>query len=122
MGACGAALRQTFSKGERMRASEDITAVLQNGSRFRQDGLSLIVLPHEGAGPRAGFIVRRKLGGAVTRNLMKRRMREAYRRIKAQVIPGTDMIFSANAVSKYKAVSLAMSQLLDQAGLRADPE
>ncbi len=121
MGACGAAVRQTFSRGERLRASEDITAVLQTGRRFRQDGLSLIVLPREGAGPRAGFIVRRKLGGAVTRNLMKRRMREAYRRLKAQATPGADLVFSANTVIDYRTVCQAMSQLLAQSGLSGEP-
>ena len=113
--------RQTFNKGERLRASEDITAVLQAGRRFRQDGLSLIVLAGRGEGTRAGFIVRRKLGGAVTRNLMKRRMREAYRRSKPRSAPGADLVFSANAVIEYRAVCQAMSQLLAQSGITGDP-
>ncbi len=121
MGAREAAVRQTFGKGERLRASSDITAVLQNGRRFRRDGLSLTVLAGNGAGPRAGFIVRRKLGGAVTRNLMKRRMREAYRRLKSQAAPGADLVFSAGAVIEYRAVCQAMSQLLAQSGITGDP-
>lgn len=113
-----AAQRQTFGKHERLRASERITIVLKTGRRFRQDGLSLVVVPNDGPGLRAGFIVRRKLGGAVTRNLMKRRMRESYRRLKAQVVPGSDLVFSANAVVPYAAVSQSMAQLLSQSGLR----
>ncbi len=120
MGKATTSERQTFGKHERLRASWQITAALQTGRRFRQDGLSLIVAANNGAGPRAGFIVRRKLGGAVARNLMKRRMREAYRRIKAQITPGADLVFSASAVIEYATVSQAMSQLLVQSGLKAD--
>jgi ribonuclease P protein component len=121
MGACGATVRQTFGKHERLRASERISAVLQTGRRFRQGGLSLMVVPAEGTGLRAGFIVRRKLGGAAVRNLMKRRMRESYRRLKSGIGAGGDLVFSANAVAPYEAVRQAMTQLLAQSGLAGDP-
>ncbi|MRR10107.1 ribonuclease P protein component, partial [bacterium] len=99
--------RQTFAKNERLRSSERISVVITTGRRYRADGLSLIVVPAPGAGLRAGFIVRRKLGGAVVRNLMKRRMRESYRRIKSGVRPGADLVFSANAVADYHSLSRA---------------
>ncbi|MCU0607881.1 MAG: ribonuclease P protein component, partial [Candidatus Edwardsbacteria bacterium] len=88
----------------------------------RADGLSLIVVPADDGGLRAGFIVRRKLGGAVVRNLMKRRMRESYRRIKSGVRPGSDLVFSANAVADYRSLSRAMSALLLQSGLMSGKE
>jgi ribonuclease P protein component len=113
--------RQTFGKHERLRASERITIVLKTGRRFRHDGLSLMIVPTNGAELRAGFIVRRKLGGAVVRNLMKRRMRESYRRLKSQVAPGSDLVFSANAVVHYAAVSQSMARLLSQSGLSGAP-
>lgn len=121
MGADKVHERQTFGKHERLRASERITAVLQSGRRFRQDGLSLMVVASDGPGLRAGFIVRRKLGGAVVRNLMKRRMRESYRRLKAEIGAGGDLVFSAGAVVPYAAVSRAMAQLLAQSGLSGAP-
>ncbi|HTY08982.1 MAG TPA: ribonuclease P protein component [Candidatus Edwardsbacteria bacterium] len=106
--------RQTFAKRERLRASADITLVLKTGRRASRDGLSLTVTGNTGRPARAGFIVRRRIGGAVARNLMKRRMRESYRRLKAQVGPGADLVFSANAVIGYAAVGRAMAQLLEQ--------
>jgi ribonuclease P protein component len=39
--------------------------------------------PDEGAEPRAGFTVTKKTGGAVERNRIRRRLREAVRRIGA---------------------------------------
>lgn len=114
--------RQTFAKRERLRSSERISLVITTGRRYRAEGLSLIVAPAEQGTLRAGFIVRRKLGGAVTRNLMKRRMRECYRRIKSGVTPGADLVFSANAVADYHAVGRAMSALLLQSGLMAGKE
>ncbi len=109
--------RQTFGRNERLRSSERISAVITTGRRYRADGLSLIVVPAENGTLRAGFIVRRKLGGAVTRNLMKRRMRESYRRLKAGIGPGGDLVFSANAVADYHTLSRAMSALLSQSDL-----
>ncbi|MDI6740274.1 MAG: ribonuclease P protein component [Candidatus Edwardsbacteria bacterium] len=113
--------RQTFAKKERLRASEEITRALKSGRRVSRDGLSLIFVRNADSVVRAGFIVKRKLGGAVIRNLMKRRMRESYRRLKAQVVPGADLIFSANAVAPYAAVSRAMTLLLTQSGLGGAP-
>ena len=112
------ASRQTFQKCERLKKNEEITAVLRNGQRFGVRGLSVICLENRRSQKvRAGFIVRKKLGGAVTRNLMKRRMREAYRRIKAGISPGRDLVLSASRVMEYKAVSENMALALGQAGL-----
>lgn len=106
-------MRQTFTKDERLRRSQDITEVLKTGDRMGKDGISLTFMKNEGAsGTRAGFIVRKKLGKAVSRNLMKRRMREAYRRIKCSVKPGYDLVFSANQIIEYIRVREAMMELI----------
>jgi ribonuclease P protein component len=68
------------------------------------------------AGTRAGFIVKRKLGCACMRNLMKRRMREAYRDVKHRLGPGRDLVVSATAVLDYKAVRRNLEELLARSG------
>lgn len=65
---------------------------------------------------RAGFIVRRRMGGAVQRNLIKRRMREAYRDIKARVDGGCDLVVSATAAMEYGEVRRQLERLLAKAG------
>jgi ribonuclease P protein component len=42
---------------------------------------------------RLGLIFSRKLGGAVARNRLKRRLREIFRLHKHLLLPGIDMIF-----------------------------
>jgi ribonuclease P protein component len=112
---------QTFKKDERLRRSQDITETLKAGARLGQDGISLTFREREGApGTRAGFIVRKKLGKAVSRNLMKRRMREAYRRIKCSVKPGYDLVFSANQIIEYIRVREAMAELIKRG--KIEPE
>ena len=106
-------MNQTFKKDERLRRSQDITEALKTGTRLGQDGISLTFRERNGApGTRAGFIVRKKLGKAVSRNLMKRRMREAYRRIKCRLKPGYDLVFSANQIIEYIRVREAMAELI----------
>lgn len=60
-------------------------------SRILRAGV-LKIFYREGEERRAGFFVAGRLGNAVERNLMRRRMREAYRRMKAD-LPKGDIIF-----------------------------
>ncbi len=45
--------------------------------------------------PRFGFVVSKAVGNAVTRNLVKRRLRAASREVLPSVAPGTDVIIRA---------------------------
>ncbi len=46
---------------------------------------------------RVGITVGKKLGGAVTRNLVRRRLREVYRLHEAQFAPGWDIVVVARS-------------------------
>jgi ribonuclease P protein component len=52
------------------------------------------------AGPRFGFTVTKKLGGAVIRNRIRRRLREALRSLPAETaLPGHDYVLVARATA-----------------------
>lgn len=54
------------------------------------------MMPNRLAGPRLGMTVSRKVGGAVTRNRVRRRIREIYRRWKGRPdLPSLDLVVHA---------------------------
>ncbi|HEX7216588.1 MAG TPA: ribonuclease P protein component [Methylomirabilota bacterium] len=67
-------------RGERLRRAAEFQAVFQHGSRHERP--SFIALWQRAAERRVGFAVSRQIRGAVARNRARRRLREAYRRIR----------------------------------------
>ena len=70
-----------FVKSRRLLKHADFQRVYQNGRRQFTGNMTVFFLRRDGNGeePRVGFTVGRVLGGAVERNRIKRRMREAVR-------------------------------------------
>jgi ribonuclease P protein component len=69
-----------FTPGVRLRSHVDFQAVHEQGRRVRARFVTLIGRPNAMDRDRLGIIASRKLGGAVTRNRAKRRLREVFRR------------------------------------------
>jgi ribonuclease P protein component len=70
-------------RGERLRRAAEFQAVFQRGSRFERPSFVALWQPAEGR--RVGFAVSRQIRGAVERNRARRRIREAYRQIRARM-------------------------------------
>ena len=58
--------------------------------------------------PRVGFTVTKKMGNAVIRNRIKRRLREAVRKHVDKMLPGHDYVF----ISRHKALDCPFTDLL----------
>ncbi len=74
-------------------------------------GRLLVLYAHPGGpGPaRVGFAVGKRLGGAVVRNRVRRRMREAFRAIMGTVT-GVDLVF----VARGRALNASHRELLSE--------
>jgi ribonuclease P protein component len=64
--------------------------------------------------PRVGFTVTRKLGGAVARNRIRRRLKEAVRlALPGRMRPGRDYVFIGRPEAKLRPFGLLQQDLLD---------
>ncbi len=75
----GPSPRQVFRSRHRLSGSEAFSAVYRRGLRKRAGPLTVIGLPNDAGEHRLGLSVGRRVGGAVQRVAVKRRLREAFR-------------------------------------------
>ena len=103
---------------QRLRRRRDFSAVYRRGRTYRGQLLTLRALPNACSESRFGFTVAKVLGNAVTRNRLKRRLREAARSLA--VAPGYDIVVNTRPgapVAGFSALRQAMSDLMARAGL-----
>ncbi len=74
----------------RIKRRDDFRRAFRAGVEWKGACFSLRLV-EETSGPRIGIVVSRRFGNAVERNRVKRRIREGFRRIAAQ-LPAVDII------------------------------
>jgi ribonuclease P protein component len=96
--------KKKFPKGRRLLRHADFDRVYKKGRRHFATHMTVFYLRREAdeqqAVPsqlRIGFTVRKVLGGAVQRNRMKRRLREAVRLQAIQPPAGVDVVINPKA-------------------------
>ena len=96
--------KHKFPKSRRLLRHADFDRVYKNGRRHFATHMTVFYLRREAgeenAAPsqmRIGFTVRKVLGGAVARNRMKRRLREAVRLQAAPLQSGVDVVINPKA-------------------------
>ena len=109
-----------MQKRYRLRKTWQFQLVRGKGHSWVHPLLVLYALPNELEYSRVGFSVSKRIGKAVARNRIRRRIREAVRLRWPRVRPGWDMVFIARSRIRgkdYHHISSAVEQLLGTAHL-----
>jgi ribonuclease P protein component len=106
--------RYRLAEGERFRQ------VRQTGTSYSHPLMVLCLLPNELEISRSGFVASRRIGNAVVRNRVRRRLREAVRLLWDVIEPGWDMVWIARPgvdEAEFSELQDACARLLRRARL-----
>jgi len=108
----------SMRKELRLRRRKDFDAVFRQGRSWHNELLVLRTIPNALDHNRYGFVTGRRLGKAVVRNRVRRRLRESIRVLPAS--PGWDVVVSAKtraAEADFHELNRAAVDLLTRAGI-----
>ena len=113
----------TFSKSRRLTRTAEFLRVKNDGGAHRGALLILGVLQADDAGPfRAGFVTSKRIGNAVVRNRVRRRIREAVRQHQQAVRGGLWIVLIARpgaAKASYQQLEHEWLRLAKRASILA---
>ena len=114
-----------MQRKHRLRANADFQRLRRDGKSLLHPLVVMAFLPSDLGHSRFGFAVGRRIGNAVKRNQIKRRMREAVRlRLREGVIAaGWDVVLIARRPirdASFRQVDQAIGLLLRRAGLMVE--
>jgi ribonuclease P protein component len=103
---------------QHLRKSSDFTSAYREGGSF--SSRLLVIRPRANGLPynRFGFVTSRAVGGAVVRNRVRRRLREAVRSLS--LVDGWDVVIIARrsaAEALYGQLRVSLASLLERAGI-----
>ncbi|HEY1464320.1 MAG TPA: ribonuclease P protein component [Terriglobales bacterium] len=88
-------VRKIFPRSGRLLRHADFERVYKSGKRHFATHMTVFYLAQKEAQDfRVGFTVSKALGGAVVRNRMRRRLREAVRLVREGVGPAVDVVIN----------------------------
>ena len=108
----------TIERERRLRKREDFQRVLSFGRSRADNYLVLKLVEGTGTISRIGLVTSKKVGGAVERNRVRRKLREIFR--VTTVKPVTDLVFiarSSSAKAPFATLEISVKGLLKRAGL-----
>ena len=108
----------------RLRRNADFQRVRREGQFYASPLMVLAFLHNELDYSRFGFVVSKRIGNAVKRNKIKRRLREAVRLRLPKIKPGFDVVFIARrpiAGAAYADIEKWVDRLLTKADMFVEP-
>ena len=88
---------QEYPRGARIVRKADFDAVYRNGKRRTSSHFTVFLKANDLPQSRFGFSIKRALGGAVVRNRIRRRVREAIRLQREEISAGWDFVIHPKA-------------------------
>ncbi len=101
-----------LKQGNRLKRRQDFRRVYQRGKSLKNHSFVMCYRPAQKQNLRIGFSVSKKIGKAVERNRVRRRLREACRLELAAFAPGYDYVFIARTGAKEETVESFRARLL----------
>jgi ribonuclease P protein component len=103
-----------FQRSDRLRRRPEFLRAQRSGARFQTPHFIVYAIRVDAAGPvRLGITVSRRIGGAVMRNRVKRRVRECFRLELRPLVPhGTDLLVIARSGAAEIETRAILNELL----------
>ena len=102
-----------FSQQFRIKKGSEIKTFFDSGQRSVSQSFFISYLEKEQDERRFGFIVGKKIGSAVIRSRLKRRLREIVRQYQHQINKRYDIIFVAKNQIKTKSMKVLEEELVE---------
>ena len=111
-----------MNRHRRLTKAKDFAAIRRNGRSSSDRLLVLRVRLNEGGTTRVGFSVSKRIGNAVLRNRIKRRLREIVSLMSVE--EGWDLLLIARKdahSTEFQGLSCSVFKLFKRAGVLVDP-
>ena len=109
----------SFTKKERILKRVEFNNLKLHGKRHHTKNFTIIIYPNGGDSTRLGIIVSKRMGKSVTRNRIKRLIREFFRLHKHEIPKGYDVLIVAskeNDTLNFAAIQEEVGNLLIKNG------
>lgn len=117
-------MKQT-SKITTLKKKKEFNHVFKKGKSYVTRNLVVYIVENNLNYNRLGFIISKKVGNSVTRNRIRRLLKESYRKNRDKIDQGFDLIFIVRhraAGITYKQVKKELFKLLNKAGIEKNQE
>ncbi len=113
-------LNLTFPRSARVRSRADYLKIQHSGRKMGGRYLIILSMNNDLPASRFGITVSRKTGNAVTRNRVKRRIKELQRLNRDNIVPGKDIVVIATreaSKATFEKMKMEYADLIKRAGL-----
>lgn len=91
---------QRLRRADRLRRKGEFDLAYGTGERIAAKSFVAIVTPSATGIPRVGITLPKAVGNAVTRNALRRRLREAFRRHRDLITPPADVVIHVRPAAR----------------------